>query len=137
MEFAMFRNFKIIAALVMFGTGAQAQNVSIEDVITSQLQAFVDRDVTEAWQYASPMIKGLFGTPENFGLMVRNAYPMVWDNSDVRFLDRTELLNRTRQEVQIQGPSGLFYILDYQMIETPNGWQINSVQVIPAPEFFS
>ena len=133
----MFRNLKIIAVLVVFGTVAQAQNVTIEDVITSQLQAFVDRDVTEAWQYASPSIQGMFGTPENFGLMVRNAYPMVWDNSDVRFLGRTVLLSRTRQEVQIQGPSGLFYILDYQMIETPNGWQINSVQVIPSPEVFS
>ena len=133
----MFGNIKIIAALVVFGTGAQAQSVSIEDVITSQLQAFVDRDVTEAWQYASPMIQGMFGTPENFGLMVRNAYPMVWDNSDVRFLGRTVLQSRTRQEVQIQGPSGLFYILDYQMIETSKGWQINSVQVIPSPEVFS
>ena len=133
----MFGNIKIIAALVVFGTGAQAQSVSIEDVITSQLQAFVDRDVNEAWQYASPIIQGMFGTPENFGLMVRSAYPMVWDNSDVRFLGRTVLQSRTRQEVQIQGPSGLFYILDYQMIETSKGWQINSVQVIPSPEVFS
>ena len=133
----MFGNIKIIAALVVFGTGAQAQSVSIEDVITSQLQAFVDRDVNEAWQYASPIIQGIFGTPENFGLMVRSAYPMVWDNSDVRFLGRTVLLSRTRQEVQIQGPRGLFYILDYQMIETSKGWQINSVQVIPSPEVFS
>ena len=79
----------------------------------------------------------MFGTPENFGMMVRNGYPMVWDNSDVRFLDRTEFQSRTRQEVQIQGPQGLFYILDYQMIETPDGWRINSVQVIPTPDVFS
>ncbi|AGI69448.1 hypothetical protein OAN307_c40280 [Octadecabacter antarcticus 307] len=133
----MFRTVKIVAALVVLGTGAQAQDASIEDVITSQLQAFVDRDVAQAWEYASPMIQGMFGTPENFGLMVRTGYPMVWDNSDVQFLDRTEFQSRTRQEVQVQGPGGLFYILDYQMIETPNGWQINSVQVIPAPEVFS
>jgi hypothetical protein len=31
----------------------------------------------------------------------------------------------------------LFYILDYQMIETPEGWQINGVQVIPAPQVLS
>ncbi|MCW1950199.1 MAG: DUF4864 domain-containing protein, partial [Octadecabacter sp.] len=52
-------------------------------------------------------------------------------------LDRTEFESLTRQEVQIQGPDGLFYILDYQMIETPDGWQINGVQVIPAPDVFS
>jgi hypothetical protein len=133
----MFRTIKIVAAIAVLGTGAQAQDATIEDVITSQLQAFVDRDVAQAWEYASPMIQGMFGTPENFGLMVRNGYPMVWDNSDVRFLDQTEFQSRTRQEVQIQGPRGLFYILDYQMIETAKGWQINSVQVIPAPEAFS
>jgi hypothetical protein len=83
------------------------------------------------------MIQGMFGTPENFGMMVRNGYPMVWDNSDVRFLDRTEFQSQTRQEVQIQGPQSLFYILDYQMIETPDGWRINSVQVIPTPDVFS
>jgi hypothetical protein len=133
----MFRTVKIVAALVVLGTGVQAQDTTIEDVITDQLQAFVDRDIASAWEHASPMIQGMFGTPENFGMMVRNGYPMVWDNSDVRFLDRTEFQSRTRQEVQIQGPQGLFYILDYQMIETPDGWRINSVQVIPTPDVFS
>jgi hypothetical protein len=127
----------IITAFIAFGTAAHAQDASIEDVITSQLNAFVERDVEDAWQYASPMIQGMFGTPENFGSMVRNGYPMVWDNSDVRFLNRDEMTNMTRQEVQIQGPDGLFYILDYQMIETPDGWQINGVQVIPAPDVLS
>ncbi|MCW1952331.1 MAG: DUF4864 domain-containing protein, partial [Octadecabacter sp.] len=95
-----------------------AQDSSIENVIRDQLQSFNERDVAGAWEHASPMIKGMFGTPENFAMMVENGYPMVWDNTDVRFLDRTEFESLTRQEVQIQGPDGLFYILDYQMIET-------------------
>lgn len=127
----------LLTALMALPMTAAAQDATIEDVITQQLQAFVDRDVDAAWDHASPMIQGLFGTPENFGMMVRNGYPMVWDNSDVRFLDRDEFQSRTRQEVQIQGPDGLFYILDYQMIETPEGWHINGVQVIPAPQVFS
>jgi hypothetical protein len=127
----------LISALFLLPAAAQAQDATIEDVITDQLQAFVDRDIAGAWEHASPMIQGMFGTPENFGMMVRNGYPMVWDNSDVRFLDRTEFQSRTRQEVQIQGPQGLFYILDYQMIETPDGWRINSVQVIPTLDVFS
>jgi hypothetical protein len=116
---------------------ALAQDTSIEDVIRDQLQSFNDRDIAGAWEHASPFIKGMFGTPENFARMVENGYPMVWDNTDVRFLDRNELENLTRQEVQIQGPDGVFYILDYQMIETPDGWQINGVYVIPAPEIVS
>ena len=133
----MLKTTALIAAVALFAGTATAQDTTIEGVITDQLQAFNDRDIAGAWEHASPMIRGMFGTPENFGMMVQNGYPMVWDNSDVRFLDRDEFDSRTRQEVQIQGPDGLFYILDYQMIETPTGWQINGVQVIPAPEVFS
>lgn len=133
----MKRIFAAFAGVVFWVGMASAQDNSIQDVITDQLQAFNERDVDGAWEHASPMIRGMFGTPENFAMMVQNGYPMVWDNSDVRFLDRSEFDNVTRQEVQIQGPDGLFYILDYQMIETPNGWQINGVQVIPAPQVLS
>jgi len=131
----MFRTISFIA--MMLAGSAQAQDVTIEDVITRQLQAFNARDSDAAWEFASPMIKGMFGTPENFANMVRNGYPMVWDNDAVRFLDRTETGNGVRQEVLIEGPDGLFYILDYSMIETSDGWLINGVQVIPAPEVFS
>jgi hypothetical protein len=130
--------FRSAALTAMFlATPAFTQDASIEDVITNQLKAFNDRDVTQAWQYASPMIQGMFGSPDNFGMMVERGYPMVWDNSNVRFLDRQDFDSRTRQEVMITGPDGQFYILDYQMIETPDGWLINGVQVIPAPDIFS
>ena len=127
----------LLTVALLLPASVFAQNSSIENVIRDQLQSFNERDVAGAWEHASPMIKGMFGTPENFGMMVENGYPMVWDNTDVRFLGRTEFESVTRQEVQIQGPDGLFYILDYQMIETPDGWQINGVQVIPAPDVFS
>ncbi|SMX45440.1 DUF4864 domain-containing protein [Octadecabacter ascidiaceicola] len=127
----------LLTAALCLPIDVLAQDFSIEDVIRDQLQSFNERDVAGAWEHASPFIKGMFGTPENFARMVENGYPMVWDNSDVRFLDRTELESITRQEVQIQGPNGLFYILDYQMIEAPDGWRINGVQVIPVPEAYS
>lgn len=133
----MKRTFGLLIAAAFWAGTASAQDSSIEDVISNQLQAFVDRDVEEAWQYASPMIKGIFETPDNFGMMVRNGYPMVWDNSDVQFLDQIEIPNGMRQEVQIQGPEGLFFILDYQMVQTSEGWQINAVRVIPAPDIVS
>ena len=116
---------------------AQAQNAEIEGVIGAQIEAFQADDFEQAFTYASPTIRGIFGTSDRFGAMVRNGYPMVWDNSDVRFLEQEQFESRTRQEVLIKGPDGAFYILDYQMIETSQGWQINGVQVIPAPEVFS
>lgn len=124
----------------MFGmfflaTASIAQEAeAIEGVIGSQLQAFNDRDIEGAWQYASPNIKRLFGNPSNFGLMVQRGYPMVWDNADVRFLELRDVAGNLWQKVMIRDAQGGLHVLDYQMVQTPNGWQINGVQLLPAPD---
>lgn len=130
--------FRSLVFGLMFGSAPSfAQDLSVEDIISLQLEAFNARDVDAAWQFASPMIQGIFRSPDNFGRMVQNGYPMVWDNSDVRFLEQQERGEGVRQQVLIKGPDGAFYVLDYQMIRTGNEWQINGVQVLPAPEFLS
>ncbi len=123
------------ALFMALAAPAPAQDqAAIEETITAQLGAFNDRDVLEAWQYASPMIQSIFGNPTNFGMMVQQGYPMVWTNSDARFLELREVGGRLWQKVMIQDSQGVAHILDYQMIETENGWQINGVQVLPAPD---
>ncbi|WP_245820386.1 DUF4864 domain-containing protein [Flavimaricola marinus] len=107
---------------------------AIEDTIGSQLEAFNNRDIEGAWQYASPMIQGMFGTPQNFGMMVQQGYPMVWDNSDVRYLELREISGRLWQKVMLRDERGGLHVLDYQMIETDAGWQINGVSILPAPD---
>ena len=82
----------------------------------------------------SPTIKRLFGDPGNFGMMVQRGYPMVWDNADVRFLDLREIAGNLWQQVMIRDANGGLHMLDYQMIETEDGWQINAVQLLPAPD---
>ena len=107
---------------------------AIEDVIGGQLEAFNQRDVEMAWTYASPMIQGMFGNSANFGMMVQRGYPMVWTNSDVRYLELREIGGRLWQKVLVRDENGGLHILDYQMIETDNGWQINGVSILPAPD---
>ncbi len=107
---------------------------AVEETIGNQLQAFNDRDVAAAWQYASPNIKGMFGSPDNFGMMVQRGYPMVWDNADVQFLELREIAGLLWQKVMIRDAAGNLHLLDYQMIETEAGWQINGVQLLPAPD---
>ncbi len=128
----MMRRITITAvAAAMLATAALSQaNEAIEDVIGSQLQAFNDRDVTTAFSFASPMIKGIFRDPGNFGMMVERGYPMVWDNRAVRFLGLREEAGMQIQTVQIEDPSGRVFTLEYIMIETPDGWQINGVQIV-------
>ena len=103
-------------------SGAFAQDATaIEDVIGSQLEAFNDRDIDQAWTYASPNIKRLFGDPGNFGVMVQRGYPMVWDNAEVRFLELREIAGNLWQKVMIRDANGGLHLLDYQMIEGPDG----------------
>lgn len=124
-----------LVALFLTVTTAFAQDAAaIEDVIGNQLEAFNDRDIDEAWTYASPNIKRLFGDPGNFGMMVQRGYPMVWDNSDVRYLELREIAGNLWQQVMIRDANGVLHMLDYQMIETDDGWQINAVQLLPAPD---
>jgi hypothetical protein len=129
------RVFGLILGFWLAATAAFAQDSdAIENVIGSQLEAFNDRDVDTAWTYAAPNIKRLFGSPGNFGMMVQQGYPMVWDNADVRFLELRIVRGNLWQKVMVRDAAGALHILDYQMLETPNGWQINGVQLLPAPD---
>lgn len=131
----MVLRFALLALFLALAAPAPAQDrAAIEETITAQLDAFNARDVPRAWQFASPMIQSMFGSPRNFGTMVQQGYPMVWTNSDARFLELREVGGRLWQKVLIEDSQGVAHILDYQMVETENGWQINGVQVLPAPD---
>ncbi|WP_170332236.1 DUF4864 domain-containing protein [Ruegeria arenilitoris] len=111
-------------------SGAFAQNAEIEANITAQIQAFKADDFSTAFTFASPNIQRLFGTPENFGVMVRRGYPMVWRPADVRFLELREVAGALWQKVMITDSDGRVHILDYQMVQQESGWKINGVQLL-------
>ena len=127
-----------ILTLLALPLAAGAQEVddaaAIEAVIADQLEDFNARDVPGAWEHASPMIQGMFGTPEAFGLMVETGYPMVWTNSEARFLELREEAGALRQKVMVEDDEGRLWVLDYEMVELPEGWRINGVLVLPAPD---
>ncbi|MFV2052219.1 DUF4864 domain-containing protein [Aliiroseovarius sp. YM-037] len=129
----------ILAAVLAIGLSSAAnadlpREPGIEGVIESQIEAFQADDFAQAFTYASPTIKGYFGTAERFGAMVRNGYPMVYRPAETRFLELREINGVRWQKVQIRDQAGTVHILDYQMIPTDDGgWQINGVQVLRAP----
>jgi len=124
----------VAVVLALWAGGAVAQEAEIREVIESQLEAFNARDVNEAWGYASPMIQGMFGNPTNFGVMVENGYPMVWTNQGAEFGELREVNGRLYQRVFVEDAAGGRHLLEYQMIETAGGWQINGVVVLPQEE---
>ncbi len=109
----------------------EARNPGIEATIQGQFDAFIAQDVNGAFEFASPMIKGIFGSPENFGTMVQQGYPMVWNPATVRMLELRTVAGNLWQRVMVTDQNGRTHLLDYQMIETPEGWQINGVQLLP------
>lgn len=111
---------------------AVAQEDPIQQTIQNQLNALKTDDFATAFSFASPTIKGIFGTAENFGSMVRQGYPMVHRPGDVRMLELREVAGNLWQRVMITDQQGRTHLLDYQMVETPEGWQINGVQLLPS-----
>ncbi|MFM1862583.1 MAG: DUF4864 domain-containing protein [Gemmobacter sp.] len=127
----MTRLFQLAAALwLALVPMAQAQDAAIQGVIARQIEAFKADDFATAFTFASPAIKGIFGTPERFGQMVRQGYPMVHRPAEVRFLELREVQGRLWQRVMMTDAAGQVHLLEYQMIEAPEGWQINGVQIL-------
>ena len=121
----------LLSLLALPALADEARNPDIEATINNQLQAFTAEDFAKAFTFASPFIKGIFGTPENFGAMVQQGYPMVAHPGTVRMLELRQVAGGLWQRVMITDQAGATHMLDYQMIETPEGWQINGVQLLP------
>lgn len=112
---------------------ARADGDAIARVIGGQLDAFRADDFDTAFDYASPSIREIFRTPQGFGAMVRGGYPMVWRPGAVRYLELREIAGALWQRVEITDAEGGVHLLDYQMIQMPDGWRINAVQLLKAP----
>jgi hypothetical protein len=119
----------LLAVLAAFPLRAEE---GIEGTIRGQIAAFLADDFAGAFSFASPNIKTIFGSPENFGRMVTQGYPMVHRPADVRMLEDRLEAGRRWQRVMITDQAGRVHLLDYQMVETPDGWQINGVQLLPS-----
>lgn len=125
----------ILAVVLAFHLAgpARAQTDDVQGVIGAQIEAFQRDDFATAFTFASPMIRGVFGTPERFGRMVRQGFPMVWRPADVQYLEQSERGGLTYQKVLIQDAAGAYFALEYEMLATPEGWQINGVQFLEDP----
>lgn len=112
----------------------QAQRGAVTGVIQSQIDAFMEDDFDRAFTFASPNIRSMFGTPDNFGRMVRQGYPMVWRPADVSYGQTESGAGRVLQNVVIRDADGVVHVLEYEMIPISEGWQINGVRLLRAPQ---
>jgi hypothetical protein len=125
---------RLIAAAVLAALPAWAQEEPIQSTITAQIEAFRASDFETAFTYASPSIKQIFRTPANFGSMVVTGYPMVVNPAMVEMQDLRTVAGALWQRVRVTDQKGQAFLLDYQMIEGPDGWVINAVQLQKAAD---
>lgn len=124
----------VVSLLTVLASGAFAQSPEIEANIKAQIKAFESDDFATAFTYASPNIQTQFRTPENFGAMVRNGYPMVWRPAEVQFLELRQVSGLWWQKVRVVDASGRVHILDYQMVQLDRDWKINGVQLLQSSD---
>ncbi|MEO3427517.1 DUF4864 domain-containing protein [Pelagibius sp. CAU 1746] len=111
---------------------------AIVDTIRAQLDAFQADDWPRAFSYATPRLRELFGTVENFTAMVRGGYQPVYRPRSVEFLDARIIDGKTGQAVRFVGPDGQAVIALYTMERQPDGgWRIAAVQLVRTGEVSS
>ena len=136
----MYRVITALTFLILLAPGpAFAEPADVSDVdraairvvIEDQLAAFQADDAVRAFSHASPMIRRMFGTPDNFIRMVATGYPPVYRPRTVEFQDIITYHGAPTQRVFLVGPDGKSVIALYVMeLQAGGTWKINGWSLV-------
>ena len=116
--------------VAVFADEGGAVMEAVRYTISSQIDAFKDKDVKKAYTFAAPNIQAQFPNPDIFGLMVRNGYPIIWKPKNYKFTTFKDLGNRCIQRVLFQSYNGSLESYDYILEKDGNLWKIAGVLTI-------
>jgi hypothetical protein len=130
------------ALLLACAIGAHGQVVKPEDaqavrqVIEAQLDAFKRDDAVRAFSYATPNIRYMFQTPENFVEMVRLQYPMVYRPASVAFGEARVIDGQLTQMVVFTDAQANRWLALYPMEVDGTTWRIDGclVELLEPPK---
>ena len=103
---------------------------AVRFTISSQIDAFKQNDVKKAYTFAAPNIQAQFPSPDIFGLMVRNGYPIIWKPKSYKFTTFKDLGNMCIQRVLFQSYNGSLESYDYILEKNGSVWKIAGVLTI-------
>ena len=128
---------RMLVVAMLFGLAgstpalAQSAQGAIRAVIGDQIAAFRADDLEQSFTYASPTIRGIFQTPQNFGAMVQGGYPMVWRPSRVTYLGLRRQDGAEVERILAVDAAGRGWLLDYRMVKVGGAWKIDGVWLVP------
>ena len=125
----MTRFLTAVLAILLLALPLRAQEQDIQTVINEQIAAFRADDFETAFTYAAPNIRMMFQTPDRFGQMVREGYPMVHRPQSYVFEELKDTNGSRLQNVLIEGQDGYYYVAEYDMVKTEQGWKIRGVRI--------
>ncbi len=112
---------------------SQADTQGARAAIQAQLKAFAADDAKRAFALASPQLRQMFGTPENFIAMVRRGYPVVYRPASVAFLKPERDGEALVQAVHMTDADGVLWLALYHLERQPDkSWRISGCQVVEA-----
>lgn len=127
----------IVFALVL-ANAAHAQDVGPEvssagqGVISDQISAFQSRDHERAFSHASPSIRDIFKTTDNFVSMVKRGYMPLYNPQQIVMGRSTIIGGQLHQEVIATDQNGKQWQAVYTLQQQPDGsWKINGVKMEP------
>src|SRR4051812_25874529 len=80
---------------------AATDRAAIRRVIEEQMAAFKRHDARGAFKHAAPAIQDLFGTPENFMVMVQHEYPPIYQPRSFLFGELERVGGELTQNVTV------------------------------------
>mgnify|MGYP001369978527 FL=1 len=122
--------FFIHLKAAVFANEGGAVMEAVRYTISSQIDAFKDKNVKKAYTFAAPNIQAQFPNPDIFGLMVRNGYPIIWKPKNYKFTTFKDLGNRCIQRVLFQSYNGSLQSYDYILEKDGDLWKIAGVLTI-------
>lgn len=126
--------YRVIVVLALLWPAAvRADQAAVRDVIAQQIDALQRDDFEEAFSYASPLIQDIFGTPDRFGTMVQQGYPMVWRPSALRFALIRQDGDVFYQQVVLGSGTDESIVAEYEVLQIDGVWRINGVQLLRNP----
>ena len=101
-----------------------------QSIIDNQIKSFRTGDFEQAFSHASPNLKKMFGSVDNFIRMVRSGYGPIYGAQSWAFGRSRSISGTLYQEVQLVGPNGNNWTAVYSLQKQADGsWKITAVQM--------